>query len=245
MPVVKAQKPGVMRQSAIVMDLSDLEQEGAKIVAEAQRQAQQIVEQARVQAQREGEEIRTQSRQEGQTEGYRQGFEQGQKTGHDETVVKAQTRLDQLADAWIVTLQEFQQNMPTHMAQVKTDLVRLALAIAQRVTRQEALANRRVTENNVAAALALVSAGRSVTLHVHPDEAQAIETYLPRLLAELRGVSHVEIAAADNITPGGCLLRFGTGQIDATLETQVQRIADELLMGQEATEQKNNASMPQ
>ena len=33
----------------------------------------------------------------------------------------------------------------------------------------------------------------------------------------------------DAVTPGGCLLRFGTGQIDARIETQLDRIAQELL----------------
>jgi flagellar biosynthesis/type III secretory pathway protein FliH len=119
--------------------------------------------------------------------------------------------------------------MPAHAADARTDLVRLALAIAARVTHQEALKNKHVAEAVVADALALAAGSRTVTLHVHPDEEPALAAYLPALLAKIRTTASVALVPDPAVTPGGVLTHFGAGQIDARLETQLQRIADELL----------------
>jgi flagellar biosynthesis/type III secretory pathway protein FliH len=50
----------------------------------------------------------------------------------------------------------------------------------------------------------------------------------------VRSMEHVQLVPDDAISPGGCTVRFGAGQIDATIETQLRRIADELLVTQEA-----------
>ena len=58
--------------------------------------------------------------------------------------------------------------------------------------------------------------------------------FVPELLAKLRSIEDVQIVPDEAVSPGGCIVRFGAGQIDATLETQLRRIADELLGEQEA-----------
>ena len=51
----------------------------------------------------------------------------------------------------------------------------------------------------------------------------------PELLSKLRSIEEVELTEDEEISPGGCVLRFGSGQIDARIETQLDRIAEELL----------------
>ena len=136
-------------------------------------------------------------------------------------------------ERWVVALETLVQNLPTHLADVQTDLVKLALAIAGRVTKQEALRNRTVVGGNVEAALALVGAGRMVPVHVHPEEVGVMEKYVPELLAKMRQVHGLEIKADEGLTLGDCVLRFGGGEVDARLEGQIERIAAELLVGTE------------
>lgn len=153
----------------------------------------------------------------------------GHQAGHDEAVKNVTQALKELSTRWGQMLEIIEQNLPAHVADAKGDLIRLALAIAAKVTRQEPLNNRKVAQDTVAAALALVGAGRTVALHVHPDELALIEAYLPEILAKLRTVKGVELKADETVTQGGCLARFGAGEVDARIETQIQRIADELL----------------
>ena len=228
MPIMKAQ-PQQSGQSAIVMDLSDLEREAANILSRARAEAGRIISDARATADRESLRIREEARQVGHREGYNAGLELGRVQGHDEVVAQTSQQLRELTARWSQTLELFHQNMPLHMADAKTDLVRLALAVAERITHVEALRNRQVVQATVEEALRTLGSARVVALHANPQEMDLLETYLPDLLTKLRSIESVELTADETVAPGGCELRFGAGQIDARLETQLQRIADELL----------------
>ncbi len=119
--------------------------------------------------------------------------------------------------------------MPAHIADAKMDLVRLSLAIAGRVTRQEGLRNRQVAPAVVEETLRLAGSARKVILHVDPVEIDLLEKYLPELLAKVQSIESAELTRDDTVGPGGCVVRFGAGEIDARMETQLARIADELI----------------
>ena len=119
--------------------------------------------------------------------------------------------------------------MPVHVAEARTDLIKLALAIAARVTRQEALKNRQVAAAVVEDALRLVGTARQVAVHVSPAEMELLEGYLPDLLATLRSIESVALTPDETVGEGGCVLRFGAGEVDARLETQLARIEEELV----------------
>ena len=232
MPVMKAQSAPRMTQSAIVMDLSDLEHEATQIMVRARTDASRIIAAAKSDAEREALHIRDEARNAGHLEGYEVGMEAGRTAGHDEAFGIYSQALKDLSARWAQTLDILHQNMPAHIADSKVDLVRLAIAIAERVTHQEALQNRGVSEATVTETLKMVGHARVVSLLVHPDEIEAAETYLPDVLAKLRSIESVELTPDPSITPGGCIAKFGAGEIDARIETQLKRIADELLAGE-------------
>ena len=74
--------------------------------------------------------IREDARLAGQREGFAAGQIDGRKQGHDEAVAAAGKQLSELASRWSKTLELLHQHMPAHVADAKTDLVRLSLAIA-------------------------------------------------------------------------------------------------------------------
>jgi len=160
-------------------------------------------------------------------------MQEGLKAGHDQAVLQVSQQLTALTDRWSKTLDILHQNMPTHIADAKTDLVRLALRIAWRVIAQESLNNRKVAEQTIEETFRLIGNSRKVSLRVNPDEEAQLAEYLPDLLTKLRTIESVELLADDTILPGGCIANFGNGQIDAQMETQLQRIAEELLTGEE------------
>ncbi|MCL2647875.1 MAG: FliH/SctL family protein [Phycisphaerales bacterium] len=229
MPIMKAQSGSQVTASAIVMDLSDLEYEAASIMARAKADAARLVSDTKTAAERMSLEIREQARQAGHREGFDAGQQEGIKAGHDQAILQTSQQLTALADRWSKTLDLLHQNMPAHIADAKTDLVRLALSIAQRITGQEALRDRKVAEKTIEDTFHLIGHSRKVALHVNPEEEAALAEFLPDLLTKLRTIDSVELQSDPTISPGGCLATFGAGQIDAKLETQLQRIAEELL----------------
>jgi flagellar assembly protein FliH len=238
MPVMKAQPKSRLMDGAIVLDLSDMEREGAAIVERARREAARLLAEGTAAAQRQTLSIREQARQAGHQEGLQAGLAEGRKQGHDEALAAVAAQLKDLAARWLQTLDLLHQHMPEHVADARMDLVRLALAIARRITRQEALRNRQVAAAVVEDALRTAGAARRVFLQVHPLEIDVLNEYLPDLLAKLRSIEEVELTPDETVTPGGCVVRFGMGQIDARIETQLDRIAAELL------DQKDETSAP-
>jgi flagellar assembly protein FliH len=230
MPLLKAHHAqGKLRESPIVMDLSDLEKQAGQIVAQARAQAERIVVEARAAAQRETVQIREEARAAGHAEGLQAGLAEGRQQGHDEAAAGAQAQLQELVGRWSQTLDLLQGHMPIHVADARTDLIRLALGIAARVTRQEALRNRQITPVLAEETLRMIGAARLVALHVSPQEMELLEAYLPDLLARLRSIESVQLTPDESVGPAGCVVRFGAGEIDARLETQLDRIAQELL----------------
>jgi flagellar assembly protein FliH len=229
MPIMKARESHQQRESAIVMDLSDLEREAAQIVARARAEAQRLVTEGRAAAEREAHAIRQAARDEGHKQGLDAGLSQGRKQGHDEAVAAVSAQLKDLAARWSQTLELLQQHMPTHVADTRTDVVKLALKIAERVAHQEAVRNRQVAVAVVEEALRMVGSARQISVHAHPMDVEALEQYLPDLLTSLKTIEEVQLVPDETAGAGGCMLRFGAGEIDARLDTQIRRIAEELV----------------
>jgi flagellar assembly protein FliH len=234
MPLLKAQHTlggggQKVRESPIVMDLADLEREAGEMLARARAQASKIVAEARSEAQRETVRIREDARIAGHQEGLQAGLAQGRQKGQEEAFAGAQQQIRDLTARWSQTLELLHQHMPAHVADARTDLIRLALAIAGRVTRQEALRNRRVAPALVEETLRMVGATRKVAIHVSPVEMDLLRSYLPELQARIRSIESVELVPDQAVGAGGCVLRFGAGEVDARIELQLARIAEELL----------------
>lgn len=233
MPVMKAQATQRVRESAVVMDLSDLEREAGAIVSRARAEAARLIAEGKAAAEREQVRIKETARQTGFDEGLHAGRVQGRQEGHDEALAAAAANLKEMQSRWSQTLEILSRNMPVHVADARADLIKLALLIARKVTREESLRNRQVAPALVEDALRMAGAARRVALQVNPVEEELLEGYLPDLLAKLRTIEEVELMPDETIPPGGCILRFGSGEIDARIETQLQRIADELLVQDE------------
>jgi len=110
------------------------------------------------------------------------------------------------------------------MAELVGYATELALAGAQAVIGRATAIDPRVVENSMRQVLQQLAGHISVEFHVNPaDEATARE-----LLRALRGGPRVSVVADETVTPGGCLAATEFGEIDATLESQVRRLAETL-----------------
>ena len=69
----------------------------------------------------------------------------------------------------------------------------------------------------------LVLSAHDASVCIHPVDRPMLENALPDLLKELATLEHIELVDDEAITPGGCVVAFGQGRIDATIERQLQR----------------------
>ena len=75
----------------------------------------------------------------------------------------------------------------------------------------------------------MVSNTSSVRVAIHPRDRQTVEESLPQLKLQLPKLGHVEIVDDESLAPGGCRIFTAGGQIDADLNTQLNRIAADLV----------------
>lgn len=98
----------------------------------------------------------------------------------------------------------------------------LALAGAQAIVGHAAVADPRVVENSMRQALQQLAGHISVEFHVNPADEETARG----LLSALRYGPRASVVADETVARGGCLAVTELGEIDATLESQMRRLAE-------------------
>ncbi|MBI3525152.1 MAG: flagellar assembly protein FliH [Betaproteobacteria bacterium] len=167
------------------------------------------------------EQIFQQARQTGHAAGYAEGQAQARAEG---------ARLVALATQLDLALTEMDQ-------QVAEDLLALALDVARQVIRQALVVKPDLLLETVREALALMQHPHA-TIHLHPDDASLVRSYLGDQLAHAGHRIHED----RRLERGGCLIEAGGSQLDAGMATRWRRTVESLgsnaewLMTPEATE---------
>lgn len=166
---------------------------------------------------RQIEELQQQAREEGFALGRREGQEAGKKD------IKA--RVHEL-DALMQTLAKPLEQLD---AQIETELVQLALAVAKQLVRRELKSDPGQVLAVVREAMtALPLAARNVRLHLHPEDAALVRETLSLSESE-RSWTIVEDPV---LSRGGCKVSSDTSQIDASLERRLHNVIANVLGGQ-------------
>jgi len=211
--------------------LGDFVEEGRQIVAAAREQARTLLAEARCTA----EVLREQVRREAYDAGYQAGLAEGRAAGHQEALEKASmdfaSRQMQLVSACESIFREVDRLKQELLLSAHRDLVSLAVAIAERVTKRIGRIDRRAVTDNLAAVIDRVGEWTDVLVEVNPVDARTLELFVPEFMAARGDLKHVDVRVNEAVAPGGCIVRTRAGRIDATLDTQLERIAEELLPG--------------
>jgi flagellar assembly protein FliH len=108
-------------------------------------------------------------------------------------------------------------------ARLERQAVELALMLAEKVLAGAiAVEPERVVESVRGALRGLVERER-ITVLVHPDDLELVRETMDGVRATLGGIEHCEVQAERRVARGGCVVRTPDGDIDARVETKLQR----------------------
>lgn len=226
MPLIKAH---LAPPTASLFSMKDIESQARAMLVRAQRQAEQLLAEAQQQGEHVKEQARMEGLAEGRADGLRKGREEGMKQGREQALNEQKEALGVAAATLMKAAGEIDLHRRNLTASAVNEVIELAIAIAERVTKRMGLLDPSVAVANITEALKLVVHSTDVRIIVHPSQKQAIEELLPRLRMQWPKLQHVTIAEDVALTPGGARVCSGCGEINAELEGQLARIVADLL----------------
>jgi len=234
MPLLKSQlAPPAMRE-AIVLDLGDLGAQAEKIREQAKQEAEAILVAAQEVAQQLKAASEEAAAERGHAEGLARGLEEGRAQGKQEALAEAQEQLNALTAAWSATADGWQQQRSAMQRDAREAVLDFALRVAEKVVHRVIELDGDTATRQVEAALESVLSAHDVTVRIHPDDRVVVEDALPKLVMHMGGLEHVTLVDDEAMGRGGCALSCGSGEVDATIETQVARIAELIMPGGKA-----------
>lgn len=232
MAVIRQANAVTLAKDAVVLDLGDLVRQGEHIKAAARAQADRIV----ADAKRERERLISDAQEIGRRAGEAAGLEQGRAAGIAEGRAAAlsefRERLSKLDENWTTAMTAFHRDRDTILLEAREDVLSLALALGERIVKKVIEVDREVVRDQLAAVLAQIAHPTRVTVRVHPADRSIVQEALPALMKSLGPEAHAELMDDGSLAPGSVVARTASGgEVDGSIGTQLQRIADALLPG--------------
>jgi flagellar assembly protein FliH len=226
MPVLKSTSSPIQPRT---FSLRDVETQAAGIIAQARQQAEAILKKAAADAEAIKQAARAEGLAEGRAAGSKAGMEQGIAAGRQQAISQYQQELSKLVQALTEVAEQIERSRLRLLAGADEDVVCLAIEIARKVVGARGLTDVNVVLGSVREALRFVIGHNDVRIAVHPSQQVVLQEALPAMRLAWPNLQHVQIVADDTILPGGARVHTRNGEVDATLDTMIDRIAAELL----------------
>ena len=153
-------------------------------------------------------------------EAYEKGFAQGEKDGFELGQRKALKLVENIQSV-LRSMDNLRQEVLAHY---EKEILELVFAIAQRVIHRDIRSDDKAVEGTVLSALALAAEKSKATLRVNPEDFDYVEELRPEFFAAVKELKALTITSDPSITRGGCLLESPYGDVDARVETQLEKI---------------------
>jgi flagellar assembly protein FliH len=201
---------------AVAYDLTDMAAQADNYLGTVRGQAAEIVEQAK----REAESIRQQAEAAG-----KRAAEQAIERILDEKVAQQMKTLTPALQAAVRQVEDAKQAWLKHW---EGCAVELAVKIAGRLVRGELERRPEISGAWIRESLQLAAGSGDVTIRLNPADQETLARQAQQLAAVFAPLAKLTIAADEAITLGGCRLITEFGSIDQQLETQLERVKQEL-----------------
>lgn len=149
-------------------------------------------------------------------EEHHRGVEDGLRRGREEAAAEVKKSFDQVAH----TLEELSKIKRKLRHDAEHELVKLSLAVARRILYRELSTDPASIEGIVHASLQKLQQREASKVRVWPAAVPAIRAALERIGSR----SGIEIVADPGLPTGGILFETSLGELDASIDTQLQEI---------------------
>ncbi len=157
-------------------------------------------------------------------EAYEKGFAQGEKDGLE----LGQAKAVKLSSNLETLLEEIGQLRLRLGKQYEKEIIDLVVEVAKKVIQTQLKFSESVVRDTIRSALALTAERRNIILKINPDDFEYVEKIRPELFSEQPNLKSLTVTPDAAVGRGGCVLETPSGDVDATIETQLTRIYQSL-----------------
>lgn len=226
MPLIKSPNAPL---AATPFTLADVERAAKTTLLRARQQAEQLL----AVAQAEGEALKLEAHAQGVAEGHKeglaQGLEQGRQAGQQQALNEHRAQLQQAVASLNKAAATLDASRMDLEASALTEVVKLAVSIARRVTKRQGLLDPQVLTSNLTEAMKLLIQSTDVRVAIHPSQRATLDGAMPQLRLQWPNLVHVKVIEDASLAPGSCRVFTEQGELDAEISGQLDRIAAELL----------------
>jgi len=142
---------------------------------------------------------------------------------------EAGERFEQAANALAKGLEEICHLRESILNNSSRDMLRLVLTIARQVIHREVKADPEIVLSTIDMALQAAVESDCFQVRVNPGDLAVVEEQKPLFLASIKGLENIIFKADEGVSAGGCLVESELGQVDATIEGQLEEVRKTLL----------------
>lgn len=230
MALIRQANSSAATRDAIVLDLGDVMRQGEAMRAAAKESAARIVEDAKRERDRLLAAAAEQGHREGMERGTAEGRRAGEELGRRDALAEFKERLNTLDTAWSAAAVRFEQDRERMLLEARQDVLRLAIRLGELVTRRAIEVRPETVVDQLAAVLDQIARPSRLAIRMHPQDRKLVEKALPGLSQAAAKASHIELNEDATLERGSVIAATDSGgEIDASIQTQLERIAQALV----------------
>jgi flagellar assembly protein FliH len=157
-------------------------------------------------------------------EAYEKGFAQGEKDGLELGEKKA-AKLIERVEGLLTGITDLRVNL---VKRYEKDIIDLIFHIAKKIVPQAIESDRDAVREILFKAVELTAEKSIISIRINPEDFEFVERLRPEFFTKFSEIKSITVTPDSSITRGGCLLEGPYGDVDARIETQIERIYQSL-----------------
>jgi flagellar assembly protein FliH len=215
--------------SKVAFNYDDLQRRCEQQLESARQQSQQILAEAEIQA----AELRRRAFEEGRAAGEQAGLQSAQNVIENRAKELASGQVRQELSSTLPAIQavvaELKYERDRWLDAWEGAAIRLSASIAEKILRCELSKRPELTANIIREALQLAAGAPDMRVRMHPLDIEQMRECSREIVDRLAGLGESALVPDESISRGGFVIETRHGVIDARLESQLDRIASELI----------------
>jgi flagellar assembly protein FliH len=172
--------------------------------------------------------VRAEDAQRALEEAWADGYAKGREAAAAEAAAHAHAHIAAIEPVLRAAAEGLERERVTAADRVERAAVDLALRIAEQALGAAVAAQPERVLDVVRGALRRIVERERVLVLVHPEDLELVREQIDAIVDTLGGVEHCEVQAERRVPRGGAVVRTVDGEIDATLQTKLERAREVL-----------------